>query len=501
VDFIVASPTPLDLGSLAYTLQVGREAMEERLGLVVESVDQLVGTLQAYLRDEAQIEDFFCGHAKNTHESVSLLDQDEQIKSVIVDRWIALRKYTRLVDVWVKGMSWDWRKLYPSGEPQRMRLPPYPFAKERYWVDSEASTELYEEIRSTNEVMLHPLLHTNTSTMRQQSYRSRFNGTEFFLDDHRVRIGDQDIRKVLPGVAYLEMAREAVSQAIFASGHAQELELSNVVWIRPLTVRDKQEVSIALFPRDEIIQVEEIIDFSIFSEGRDGQHVHCQGEVQLFPVPLPARLDVGYLDAQMTQGRMEGGRLYEALAAMGLSYGPAHQSLTSIVLGQRQLLARLRLPASIAGDHRSRYVLHPSLMDGALQASVGLMLHGGELPDRPPVPFAMDSARVFAACPQEMIAWLRYSPGAASGQQTWKLDVDLCDSDMNVCVQIRGFALRTLEGDGDSAMHATTTVVDVVADTVGISDEDAADESAFYRRMIDAVVNSEISVEEAAELG
>ncbi|MEQ1514800.1 MAG: beta-ketoacyl synthase N-terminal-like domain-containing protein, partial [Lysobacteraceae bacterium] len=502
VDFIAASSSPLDLGSLAYTLQVGREAMEERLGLVVESIDQLVETLQAYLRDESDVEDLFCGHFRNNRESISLLDQDEQIKATVVDRWIAQKKYAKLADVWVKGLSWDWRKLYPLGVPQKMSLPTYPFAKERYWVDAETSAEFFDGMGGASAAAtLHPLLHTNTSTMRQQSYRSRFDGTEFFLADHRVRIGDQGVQKVLPGVAYLEMAREAISQAVFAPGHAEQLELSNVIWIRPLTVQDKQEASIALFARDENAQAGEIIDFSVFSESRDGQNIHCQGEVLLMPVPAPARLDVEYLEAQMTQGRMEGPKLYEALAAMGLNYGPAHQSLTSIALGQRQLLARLSLPASVASSDRRQYVLHPSLMDGALQASVGLMLHGGELPDRPPVPFAMDSARVFAACPRDMIAWLRYSPGAVSGLQTWKLDIDLCDADMNICVQIRGFALRTLDGEGEPAVHARKVALDIAVEGGGIPDEDVADESAFYLRVIDAVMNSEISIEEAAELG
>ena len=276
-------------------------------------------TLQAYLRDESDVEDVFCGHFRNNRESISLLDQDEQIKATVVDRWIAQKKHAKLVDVWVKGLSWDWRKLYPSGVPQKMSLPTYPFAKERYWVDAETSAEFFDGMGGASaSAMLHPLLHTNTSTMRQQSYRSRFDGTEFFLADHRVRIGDQGVLKVLPGVAYLEMAREAISQAVFAPGQAEQLELSNVIWIRPLTVQDKQDVSIALFARDENAQAEEIIDFSIFSESRDGQNIHCQGEVLLMPVPAPARLDVEYLEAQMTQGRMEGPRLYEALAAMGL---------------------------------------------------------------------------------------------------------------------------------------------------------------------------------------
>ena len=47
----------VDLIEMAYTLQVGREAMEERLGMVVSSVEQLAEKLEAYIEGQHGIED------------------------------------------------------------------------------------------------------------------------------------------------------------------------------------------------------------------------------------------------------------------------------------------------------------------------------------------------------------------------------------------------------------------------------------------------------------
>ncbi|WP_166654401.1 type I polyketide synthase, partial [Tahibacter aquaticus] len=499
--FIATAETAPDLAALAYTLQVGRQPMDERLGLVAASLDELAQKLRAYLDGASNIAELSRGHARHNRESVSLLGQDEDIKATIVERWVAQRKLAKLADLWVKGLEWDWRLLYETGLPQRIALPTYPFARERYWAEASDSESTFADSAGSATAMLHPLLHTNTSTLRQQTYRSRFDGSEFFLADHRVRLADQSVEKVLPGVAYLEMARAAVAQAAFGHDDAEHLELRDVVWLRPLAVRERREVSIALLVQDAD-RPEETLEFRIYSETAAGQSVHCQGSSVLKPAAAAARLDVESLERQMSQSRMEAPQLYQALAAMGLAYGPAHQSLTAIELGERQLLARLSLPATIANSDR-HYVLHPSLMDGAIQASVGLMLHGGHLPNRPPVPFAMDSARVLAACSRDMIAWVRYAPGPATDAQTWKLDIDLCDAQATVCVQIRGFALRVL--DADSAALPPAVARTVAASEAGApavdGERDTADEFAFYRQLVDAIANNEISIGEAVELG
>src|SRR5207249_3682792 len=103
--------------------------------------------------------------------------------------------------LWVCGIEVDWRRYYDGERKSRIiGLPTYPFAKDRYWIDMPASA------RATT--VLHPLLHTNTSDLSQQSYSSTFSGDEFFLKDHHV-----DGQKVLPAVASLEMARAAVEKA------------------------------------------------------------------------------------------------------------------------------------------------------------------------------------------------------------------------------------------------------------------------------------------------
>ena len=52
---------PVNLIEMAYTLQVGREAMDERLGFVVSSVEQLAEKLEAYVAGEQGIEDVYQG--------------------------------------------------------------------------------------------------------------------------------------------------------------------------------------------------------------------------------------------------------------------------------------------------------------------------------------------------------------------------------------------------------------------------------------------------------
>src|SRR5215470_5597709 len=78
---------------------------------------------------------------------------------------------------------------------------------------------------STSNERLHPLLHENVSDIYVERFSSRFSGEEFFLSDHVVKGS-----RVLPGVAYLEMARIAASRALGVEG----VSLFDVSWVRPL---------------------------------------------------------------------------------------------------------------------------------------------------------------------------------------------------------------------------------------------------------------------------
>ncbi|MBL6449565.1 SDR family NAD(P)-dependent oxidoreductase [Fulvivirga sp. 29W222] len=470
----------IDMVDMAYTLQTGREAMEERLAFIVSSVEELADKLQAFVNGERNIENTWVGQAKRNKDIQSLFSGDLDLQEII-DKWIARNKLSSLTDLWVKGLDLDWLKLYEGVKPHKVHLPSYPFAKERYWYHATKGSVQAKPAGLVGAV-IHPLLHQNTSDLNQQSYTTTFSGEEFFLTDHRV-----NENKVLPAVAYLEMAQVAANMALPVHDEPFILELQNTVWLKPVVVGEQKQVTIALFENDEDGTFEKV-DFEIYSLGNDtddldGETIHCQGQAIFGRYEVPARLDIDQLRAQMQEGTIEPDTVYDSFRKIGMNYGPAHQCVTAVYMGEDQLLAHLNMAEQ---DNQHDFVLHPAMMDCALQACIGLMVDLDDLPSRPLLPFALESVRVIAACTEDMYVWARYAQGSQPGDKLIKLDIDLCDHEGNVCVQMHGFSSRALDGKIEQAAQKA------------ISDQSYDD--GFYNNIIEKVLNNEISVEEAAEL-
>jgi acyl transferase domain-containing protein len=434
LDYVRPRQTAIDLVGMAYTLQVGREAMEERLGFVASSVGQLAETLQAYVAGERDIDDAYQGRMKRNNDALSLFSADADLQHTI-DRWIANRRFSKLLELWVKGLDVDWGKLYGEVKPRRLSLPTYPFAKERYWVDTAGTGQVAAQGAAT--AVLHPLLHSNTSDLSEQRYSSTFTGEEFYLADHQARVDGRADHKVLPGVAYLEMARAAIEHATPARPESTILELRNTVWAQPVVVAKRKQVNISLAANDN-----HEIDYEIYSQDSEQEIVHCQGRAVWSREPAPAALDLELLKGQMERGQLEPSSVYALCARTGLIYGPSFQGINAIHLGNGQALAQLRLP-SVVANTSGDYVLHPSLMDGALQAAVGL-IDGASESGQLRLPFALDSLRIISPCATDMIAWARYAPGSQAADAVVKLDIDLCDERGNVCAQMCGLSSRAL---------------------------------------------------------
>src|SRR5579872_3343519 len=189
LEFVRARQNVIDLVAMAYTLQVGREAMEERLGLAANSVEQVIEKLGRYLAGEQNIDDVYQGQVKRNREALSLFSTDADLQQA-VEKWIVSRKLPKLLELWAKGLEVDWVRLYADNKPQKISLPAYPFAKERYWIDvpeeanaalnATASVSVNAAAPAVATAMLHPLVHCNTSDLSEQRYSSVFTGKEFF---------------------------------------------------------------------------------------------------------------------------------------------------------------------------------------------------------------------------------------------------------------------------------------------------------------------------------
>ncbi|MBX3711495.1 MAG: SDR family NAD(P)-dependent oxidoreductase [Lysobacter sp.] len=415
----VDAPRPA-LADIAHTLAIGREHMAHRVAFVVDSLDALVDALDAFLR--------------NTPLPLPPGREAE------------------LATAWQAGDEVDWSVLRGDARPVRVSLPTYPFALERCWIDETA-----EAAPTPVAAMLHPLVHANTSDLNEQKYSTTFAGEEFFLRDHVLRIGGQAggarPQRVLPGVAYLEMARAAIECAAPIHRDSAIPQLEDVVWLQPIVVAAETRVHVALAAREACGPGSQRIDFEVYTSD---DRIHCQGRCRHVAVCEAPRHDLDRLSARIGDAHRDAAGLYDAFRAMGLEYGPAHRPIASLAIGEHEVLARLHLPASVEAG-ADAFVLHPSLMDGALQAATALLFDPDSPPVHPIVPFALERVRIHGACPATIHVWARYAEDSRPFDKSARLDIDLMDEAGHVRVEIRGFMARPLRRNAVGSFLATRT--------------------------------------------
>ena len=256
----------IDLTDLAYTLQLGRDAMDVRVGAIVRSLEELSVKLKSFLAGDAEIADFYRGHVRRDKESVAALGTDEEVDEM-VKQWLDENRNSKLLAAWVKGVAFDWNRLYGKSSFRRISLPTYPFSQDRYWVSVKEWPVEGERLAKN----LHPLVHENTSTFDEQRFSSTFTGEEFFLKEAR-----DSGQKVLPGMAYLEIARAAfwhASREVAVKDDAF-IQLKNVVWVDSIVAKDDSlPIHIGLFP-----EANGRLGYEIYSETK-GEKVETEAGV------------------------------------------------------------------------------------------------------------------------------------------------------------------------------------------------------------------------------
>jgi polyketide synthase PksN len=260
-----------NLYGIAHTLLERRHHFKYRCAVVVKDGEDAAYALEQALNGE-KLPNTFSGtvlHEFTVQNTLRQYMQDllKQSLSLREDAGGYREILHTVADLYCRGYEVDWSQLFEGVKPNPERLPTYPFLRECYWVNDE-------DIKAGSmipEGMLHPLVQHNTSTLSVQRFSSAFTGREFFLKDHIVKG-----KKVLPGTAYLEMAREAVERATEGLEEGTMVCLKDITWMRPIFVEDKPvEVHIGLLPDEE-----GKISFEVYGQPEDDSKkplVHSQG--------------------------------------------------------------------------------------------------------------------------------------------------------------------------------------------------------------------------------
>lgn len=436
------------LADVAYTLQVGREAMEERMAFVAKDLTTVKRFLVEFVNQINSDGALLMGRVGSEEANGAAFNNAEAMQ-LLIAQWSQENKFQQIADAWVKGLPIEWSKLYQGTVPQRVSLPTYPFAKRKYALEESLSltveTHNQTVVEPVTNAKIHPLVHSNQSDIYGIQFDSYFKGDEFFFTDHQV-INE----KVLPGVGHLEIARVAAEQALLKDIPNQSIEISNVVWTKPLAVDNYLPIRISLFQESDVKFSFEIFKNDEYAD--EPESLYSQGRITLIPEQQAPSLDLAKLKSQCTQETIAPSEIYKQYVSVGIYHGPAYQGLDSSLMGQTddgkpQILAKLKLPESIESVGKD-YVLNPSLMDSALQSSVGLMFaSGSNQKGGLYLPFAVKNVKIFAPIPAESYVWMRHSATDGESDAVRKIDADICDLTGKICVQLTEFTSRFVSND------------------------------------------------------
>ncbi|WUN31047.1 HAD-IIIC family phosphatase [Kitasatospora sp. NBC_00315] len=126
----LAGLTEADLPAVAWTLQTGRMALEERLAFAATSLAEARERLAAFATDPAVTGSWVRGTVRPGRRA-----DGDAVRSALA-AWTRQGSHRTLLALWADGAVVEWEHARPVASPvRRISLPGYPFARDRCWFD------------------------------------------------------------------------------------------------------------------------------------------------------------------------------------------------------------------------------------------------------------------------------------------------------------------------------------------------------------------------------
>jgi acyl transferase domain-containing protein/acyl carrier protein len=275
---------------------------------------------------------------------------------------------TSLAQVWVAGGTVDWAALYDGTGAERVGLPTYAFQRERYWLAPSAGSG--DPAAVGQQSSDHPLLGAAVAVAGgdQMIFTGRLAlDTHQWLSDHVVAG-----TVLLPGAAFVELALHAGEQV--GCGTLDELTLE-----APLVLPEHGGVQVQLaLGAADASGAREVMIYAR-AEGDDAAEWTRQASGLVRAGELDEGSVVAELGAVWPPEDAEAAdveSVYDAVAGIGLDYGPAFQGLRAAWRRGGEVFAEIELDEAQARD-ASGYGVHPALLDAALHAGYVAAGEGG----------------------------------------------------------------------------------------------------------------------------
>ena len=421
---LVAGRDADTLADVAYTLQVGRDPMPERMGLIVDSMQDLIERLQRFVQGDAEGAGVRLASVRRKAD-IGTTDANT-IATHLQDRALS-----PLLDIWLKGQEPAWASLYAGFRMRRCALPTYAFARERYWFSINP-----EKQKAGSEAVMHPLLHRNVSVFGRQSFASDSAAFEKSLRGTALRP-----EAGLPDLLPVEMVRLAVRESLGDRGHKARIELRSLAWAGFEPTTQGGTVSADLYATGD-----SGFDFEVRTAGVDGESMLCEGAGNYEASEDPGRIDLSQLRTLFCGEVHDAAGFYGALVDAGMVRDRLPDGVVACLRGERQQLLEFRLPPEPDGAVDAAAVDAVDALDTFALLSLSHLacldhLAGGGVPPSATTLLALERIAFASVGAREGVIWVRSARGGGRHDGRAVIDIDVIDAEGRVLIKIKGLMI------------------------------------------------------------
>lgn len=391
-----------NINDISYTLLFGRNHFKKRISFLVDNIEKLKEKLDKLIFDNN-----YC--AKESTKNSEL--------SVISNRYN-------------NGENIDFKEALQNISGRIISMPTYPFDSRSYWFESQKKSEIRYSNSNDNS-----LIAENVSTLEGIKYKKCFNGEEFFLSNHIV-----NGQKTLPATCYIDFVLENLAQCC----KKDILELGNILWLRPFSIKDKEKEIYM-----EVEMVEEKVKYQIYSIEDDSKLIHSVGYASINSDNIDKKFNIEELKDKCIE-KIDTNNIYDDFCKIGLKYYDKFRTIRELSISEKEVFSYLK---SDLIDNNMK--INPALLDGALQTLMGTILKNiSDLEGEIYLPYSLGKIRIHSLLKNECYVYARVSNEADKDSK--KYDIYLLDSNGNVIVELIDFNLRKINKTNYSVVLGKT---------------------------------------------
>jgi acyl transferase domain-containing protein len=323
-------------------------------------------------------------------------------------------------------LSVNWHHITPHG--RFLSLPTYPWQKERYWQESEASRQ--DRLGRSD----HPFLNREL-TLPHPAWEVELNEHLIpYLNEHRLQN-----TVVFPGAGYVEAAL-AMHKKLFDE---EGCTLAEVEFHKLLAIDEQQIQFLHLSVQPE----RNTCAVYSRSKGDDAAWTH-HATSRLLPSAVNHH-DLVDIEAILERCSvpLSVADLYQTFHHYGLDYGPYFQTIKQGWCGLGEVLVKIEaLSQAVNEEH---YLLHPTILDAAFQSLLAMVEQEKRknstrtLQLTPFVPVSIEKLTFYASPRAEGEVWAHVKT-TDSKQNSIESDILLFDEEGHMLVEIRRFRCQAI---------------------------------------------------------